>query len=215
MRRGTTPKELDAIKFEFFELEGEWFDAFDRPPTTGVWTIGGRTSNGKSVFNAKLGKMIAVEFNRKVIYNSREEGISASIQKTFRLVNMNEVSGRVLLVDETKDEAETRLQKRAYKDCVYIIDSFQYFNMTFTQFLAFVKRYPKVLFIVVIQYKGNEAIGVPAARVELDAALKILVEGHKAISKGRYIGKKGEYIIYREGAIKYHGFEAIEHENTN
>ena len=40
-----------------------------------------------------------------------------------------------------------------------------------------------------------------------DATLKIWVEGFKAFSKGRFIGEKGNYTIWEEGANKYWGEE--------
>ncbi len=38
-----------------------------------------------------------------------------------------------------------------------------------------------------------------------DASLKIFVEGFRAISKGRFIGPKGYYTVWEEGAERYWG----------
>lgn len=47
--------------------------------------------------------------------------------------------------------------------------------------------------------------GKAAKSVMYDASLKIWVEGYKAISKGRFIGKTGEYVIWDDGARGYWG----------
>lgn len=63
------------------------------------------------------------------------------------------------------------------------------------------------LFIVISQAEGRSPKGRMAKDVMYDADLKIWVEGHRAISKGRYIGTKGYYTNWIEGAAKYWGPE--------
>lgn len=205
MKRGLTPSELDAIVFEEFDFEGEWFEAFDKPETNGNWFIWGNSSNGKTGFVLKLVKYLT-SFSRKIIYNSLEEGRRKTMQKAFRRANMKEVTGKVLLVKESIEELIIRLEKRGSADII-VMDSIQYAFLSFKQFLALKKRFPSKLFIVISQAEGRSPKGRMAKDVMYDADLKIWVEGHRAISKGRYIGTKGYYTNWIEGAAKYWGPE--------
>lgn len=207
MKKGTTPDELDSIKFEVFEFKGEWYEAFEEPETVGVWFIWGDSGNGKTSTTLKLIKYLTT-FGRKVIYNSLEEGKRKTMQNAFRKANMKEVTGKVIMVQESIPELEIRMNKRGSAG-VIVIDSIQYSNMTFKQYLAFRSRHPKKLIIILSQVTGKQPKGQMAKDVMSDADLKIWVEGHRAISKGRYIGPKGYYTNWIEGATRYWGHEAI------
>lgn len=205
MKRGMTPAELDAKNFECFEFSGEWFEAFDKPETTGVWFICGNSSNGKTSFVLKLIKYLTT-FDRKAVYNSLEEGDRKTMQDAFRRANMNEVTGRVVMVQESIEDSTERLKKR-YSPDILILDSIQYSGLTFRQYLAFKKLHKSKLILVISQADGSKPKGKMAKDVMYDADLKIWVEGHRAISKGRYIGTKGYYTNWIEGAAKYWGLE--------
>jgi len=208
MKRGITPAELDAIKFEVFDFDAEWFEAFDQPEITGVWFIWGHSSNGKTSFTLKLIKYLTT-FGKKVVYNSLEEGRRKTMQNAFRRAGMREVTGKVLLVQESMEESALRLKKRGSAD-VLVIDSFQYAGLSFKQYLAFKKLYPKKLIIIISQAEGKTPKGRAAKDVMFDADLKVWVEGHRAISKGRYIGKKGYYTNWIDGAARYWGQELLD-----
>lgn len=200
MKRGITPKELDAMKFDVFDFEGEWFDAFAKPERNGMWFIWGNSGNGKTTIVLKLVKYLA-SFE-KVIYNSMEEGKRKTMQDAFRTVGMNEVTSKVLLVKETIDDLIVRLQKRRSAKVV-VIDSIQYSGLNFKSWLKLKAMFADVLFIIVSQAEGKKPKGRPADDIHYDADLKIWVEGHRAISKGRYIGKVGYYVNWLEGSLKY------------
>ncbi|HMI03056.1 MAG TPA: hypothetical protein VK541_11275 [Pedobacter sp.] len=208
MKRGYTPRDLDSIEFEVFDFTDDWFEAFDKPEISGVWFIWGNSGNGKTSFYLKLTKYLTT-FNRKVVINSLEEGRSKTMQGAFRKAGMNEVSGKVLLVQESMEDLEERLDKERSAKIV-VIDSWQYTNWTYKKYEAFKKRYPNKLIIIVSQADGKAPSGRPAKAIKYDADLKIWVEGHRAISMGRYIGKKGYYTNWIEGAAKYWGQEAID-----
>lgn len=202
MRKGTPPKELDLMVFDLFPFEDDWLAAFNKPQTTGLYFIWGDSGNGKTSFTLKFIKELSKW--KKVIYNSLEEGISPTMQEAFRNVNMNEVSGRVMLIDETLEELEKRLKKRRSAEII-VLDSWQELGVTYAKFKAFLKKFPDKLFIVISQVNGKKPKGNSAHSVMSLACLKIWVEGHRAISKGRYIGKTGYYINWIEGAFKYWG----------
>ncbi|WEK18189.1 MAG: ATP-binding protein [Candidatus Pedobacter colombiensis] len=208
MKRGLTPTELDAIKFEVYDFAGEWMEAFDQPEITGVWFIWGHSGNGKTSFVLKLIKYLTT-FRKKVIYNSLEEGRRKTMQNAFRRAMMKEVTGRVLLVQESIEQSTVRLKKRGSAD-VLVIDSFQYANLSFKQYLAFKRLHPNKLIIIISQAEGKMPKGRAAKDVMFDADLKVWVEGHRAISKGRYIGMKGYYTNWIKGAARYWGQGALE-----
>ena len=205
MKKGITPAELDAIKFEVFDFAGDWFDAFDNPEINGLWFIWGNSGNGKTGFILNLVKYLTT-FKRKVIYNSLEEGRRKSMQDAFRRANMTEITGKIILVQESIEELEVRIAKRRSAQII-VLDSIQYAGISFKQFLALKKRFPEKLFIVISQAEGKMPKGRMAKDVMFDADLKIWVEGHRAISKGRFIGKKGYYTNWIEGAARYWGQE--------
>ncbi|MGY3054348.1 uncharacterized protein YlzI (FlbEa/FlbD family) [Pedobacter sp. UYEF25] len=201
VQKGTPPKELDKIKFDLFDFTGEWFEAFSKPERNGMWFIWGNSGNGKTTFVLKMVKYLA-NFE-KVIYNSLEEGVRKTMQDAFRKVGMNEVNGKVLLVKESIDDLIIRLKKRRSAK-IAVIDSTQYSGLNFKAWLKLKAMFPEVLFILVSQADGKKPKGRPADDIHYDADLKIWVEGHRAISKGRYIGTKGYYTNWIEGAIKYY-----------
>jgi hypothetical protein len=88
---------------------------------------------------------------------------------------------------------------------IVIVDSFQYFQMSYKQYLKFKKSLSGKLIIFISHADGKEPSGRSAKSVAYDATLKIWVEGHKAISKGRYLGPTGEYVIWPEKAAVYWG----------
>lgn len=207
MRRATPPAELDAMKFEEFDFDGEWFDAFDKPETNGMWFVWGDSGNGKTSVVLKLLKYLT-SFDRKGIYNSMEEGLRKSMQDAFRRANMSEVNGKVQLVQESMHDLDIRLSKPRSADII-VLDSWQYTGMSFQQWLKFKAKHKKKLFIITSQVTGKQPKGNPAKDVMSDADLKIWVEGHRAYSKGRFRGKKGYYTNWIEGAAMYWGQEKI------
>ena len=200
MERGLSVKEVLELKHESFDFEGDWEDAFDRPERTGVWFIWGNSGNGKSTFALKLAKYLT-NFG-KVAYNSMEEGKSKTIKKAFQRVGMQDVQGRLILINEDIEVLIRRMRKQRSPDIVFI-DSIQYTGLTAKRYFELKKALSNKLIIFISHAKGRTPATKIAERVMYDADLKIWVEGHKAFSKGRYIGKTGEYISWAVGAERY------------
>lgn len=110
----------------------------------------------------------------------------------------------MVVAEETMDELDERLAKRKSPDFI-VIDSFQYTQMSYRQYIAFKNRHTDKLLIFVSQADGRQPAGRAAKSVMYDAGLKIWVEGYKAVSNGRFIGPVGEYVIWRERAEEYWG----------
>lgn len=206
LKKALTMTDLMRIKREVYEWEGEWADAFGYPERGGVWFVWGRSGNGKTSFVLQLCKELT-KFGR-VAYDSLEEGSSLTMQDALLRVGMNDVGRRFLLLSEDITDLNERLKKRRAPDIV-VVDSFQYAHISLKQFEIFCRRHRHKLVIFVSQAKGSKPLGRTAESAMYAASLKIWVEGYRAISKGRYFGKKGYYTVWKERAEKYWGEDAM------
>ncbi len=205
MKRALSVSEVLSKKKHVLKLSDKWAAAFGEPSKRGVWFIWGDSGNGKTDFAIQLCKELA-RFG-KVIYNSFEEGASLAMRNAIVRAGMTDVKSRFgLLEGESMYELEERMQKHKSPD-FYIIDSFQYANMSFDEYRRFKDANPKKLIIFISQGENKIPRGAPAKRVMFDASLKIYVEGFRAFSKGRSVGPKGYYTIWEEGAERYWGKE--------
>jgi hypothetical protein len=203
MARALSTTALLRKQYKLLEFEGEWLDAFAKPEANGVWFIWGGSGNGKTTFVLQLIKYLA-RFG-KVAYDSLEEAAAHTMQEAFVRVGMADVSRRVILLErEPLTELSERLDSRKSPGIV-VIDSFQYAEISYKEYKRFKERHSNKLIIFVSHADGKKPAGRTANSVMYDASLKIWVEGYRAFSKGRYIGKKGNYTIWPQGAENYWG----------
>mgnify|MGYP001537675486 FL=1 len=206
MARALSVTEAVSMKKETLKLTGAWADAFGEPERIGVWFIWGNSGNGKSSFVMQLCKELA-KFGR-VAYDSLEEGASLTMQNTLRRFNMAEVNRRFQLLDcEPMSELGERMDKHKSPD-FYVIDSFQYTQMSYKEYIKFKEAHRNKLLIFISHADGRNPDGRSAKKVMYDAALKIYVEGFRAFSKGRFFGSVGDFTIWDEGAVRYWGDNA-------
>lgn len=202
--RGWTPNDLYNKKYESYELSERFADAFGSPEKNGVWFIWGDSGSGKSSFTAQLAKELT-RFGR-VVYNSLEEGNSAAMKEVFMRAGLKK---GIILVQESIAELSKRLS-RPKSPQIVIIDSFQYTGLSFKAYLEMKEAHRNKHFIIISQADGKRPDGRTARRVMFDATLKIWIEGYTAFSKGRTIGRTGEYVIWDEGAALYWGQDKLE-----
>lgn len=201
-KRAMTAKEVINSKKKTFALEGAWYDFIGTPECSGVWFIWGNSGNGKSSFAMQLCRELT-KFS-PVAYNSLEEGDSLTMQRNLVRHGMGELGSRFVLIRESIEELKVRLRKRkAYK--IVVIDSFQYTQLSYREYIRLKDEFPDRLFIFISHADGKHPAGKAAKSVMYDATLKVWVEGYKAVSKGRFIGPKGELVIWRDGADVYWG----------
>ena len=201
MARAYSVNEILSMKKNTLQFENKWSEAFNTPESVGVWFIWGGSGNGKTSFVMQLCKYLC-DFG-KVAYNSLEEGSSLTIQNAMRRFEMQDVNKRFVLLDcEPIEQLSERLSKKKSPDFV-VIDSFQYAQMSYKNYLHFKEKHRNKLIIFVSHADGKQPSGRSAKSVMFDASLKIWVEGYTAFSKGRFIGETGKYIIWDEGAEKY------------
>lgn len=203
MKRALTIADMMKMKDETFPFEGAWKEMLGNPDTTGAWFIWGGSGSGKTSFALRLAKELARY--RKVAYDSIEQGASLSMRQNLQRVGMAEVSRNFILIPgENIRELSLRLSKRKSPDVV-VVDSFQTAHIKYSEFTRLLALCRKKLLIFVSKAKGSQPMGDSAINAMYDADLKIYVEGQVAVSKGRYIGSSGRYVIWEERALEYWG----------
>nr|DAJ35630.1 MAG TPA: putative ATP-dependent serine protease [Caudoviricetes sp.] len=206
MERAYSPSEILRKKIPSIPFEGVWRDAFGEPGRTGVWIIWGESANGKSSFAMQLARELTK--HGKVAYNSLEESLSLSFQNNMRRCRMEEARGRFLVLDREPIEALTERLKRQRSPDFVIIDSLQYTGMNYKEYKKLKEQFPNKLFVFVSHADGEKPKGATAVSVQYDADMKILVQGYRAICKGRFIPEAGKhYSIWAEAEAKYWGIE--------
>ena len=203
MARALSAREAMKIKKKTIPLSGAMQEAFGEPERCGVWFVWGNSGNGKTSFVMQLCKELAR--HGRVAYNSLEEGTALTMLNTLRRYGMEEEGSRFQLLDsEPMGDLGERMNRHKSPD-FYVIDSFQYTQMTYREYISFKEAHKNKLLIFISHAEGKNPSGISAKKVMYDATLKIYIEGFKAFSKGRFIGPTGEFTIWKEGADRYWG----------
>jgi hypothetical protein len=214
-KRSLSAKSVIRIKHRTLSLGGEWGNCVGEIDRTGVVFFWGGSGNGKTSAVVSFAKELST--HGRVLYVSLEEGYTFSFQNTLRRFDMQECNSNFMVLAETTiDELSSRLLLPRSPEFV-VIDSFQYLQMTYRQYIAFKERHRDKMLIFVSHADGKQPAGRAAKSVMFDAGLKIWVEGHMAFSKGRFIGPTGKAVIWEQGAEQYWGIatnEIEEYEDT-
>ena len=200
MARTLSAKQVLTIKFDTIRLGGGWDECVGEIETTGIWFIWGNSGNGKTSAVVSLCKELSA-FG-KVLYNSREEGVSLTMQNTLRRYGMAELGSRFQLANMSLQELDEKISQQRSPKFV-VLDSFQFMGLTYKDFRAFCEKHKNKMLIFVSRTRGRQPEGRAAISAMYDASCKIWVEGYKAFSKGRFVGTTGEMTIWDEGAKKY------------
>jgi len=183
MRKVISSGMMLKIKHKTLQWAPKWVNAFGNPEECGVWIIWGNSGNGKSNFVMQL--LAELSLNKRVFYNSLEEGFGLTMQQSLQRVSTQLNHRNVLFGKESVEELEARLKKRRSPDVV-ITDSFQYLLIGYARYKKLKEAFPNKLFIMVSHAEGKQPAGRTAKAVKFDADMKIWVEGFKAISNGRH-----------------------------
>lgn len=200
MARTLSAKQVLTIKFDTIRLGGGWDECVGEIETIGIWFIWGNSGNGKTSAVVSLCKELSA-FG-KVLYNSREEGVSLTMQNTLRRYGMGELGSRFQLANMSLQELDEKISQQRSPKFV-VLDSFQFMGLTYKDFRAFCEKHKNKMLIFVSRTRGRQPEGRAAISAMYDASCKIWVEGYKAFSKGRFVGTTGEMTIWDEGAKKY------------
>lgn len=202
MMKPLSVREVLRQKRTVIPFEGIWRQAFDRPEDKGTWFIWGNSGNGKTSFAMQLSKELSRWY--KVLYFSLEEGVGLTMQETLKREDMINCKNINFFEGKEFNDIVPILRRRG-SPRVVVIDSFQYTRLTFREYLDFKKLCKNKLIIFTSQARGKQPSTDAAKDVMYDAALKIRVEGFRAISCGRFIGNLGYYTIWEEEAARYWG----------
>ena len=204
MARTLSAKQVLTIRSRTIAPAGIWADCVGQISRTGVVFFWGNSGNGKTSAVVSFCRELC-RLGLRGLYLSKEEGVELTMQHTLRRYDMDEFGSRFQIDGRMDvDELDERLSKPRSADFA-VIDSFQYTQMSYRDYIAFKERHRNKLLIFVSHADGKRPDGRAATKVMYDASLKIWVEGYKAFSKGRFIGPTGECTIYEEGARRYWG----------
>lgn len=201
-KQALSVSQLLAQKKDVLELPKDFRLAFGEPEALGTWIIWGQSGNGKTTFALQLAK--ALSRNGRVLYNSLEEGTSLSLMNAAERVKLSEIGNKVQFIREDMPTMISRLKKRRSPKIVFV-DSLQYTQMTYNDYIILKEALPNHLLIFVSHARGRQPDGRLGMSVKYDAALKIWVEGYRAHSMGRFRGEIGSVDVWDEGARAYWG----------
>lgn len=202
MKKVITVNQLLMKKFEIMEFDGHWLDSFGKPERTGIWIVWGGSGNGKTRFCLQLAKYLT-RFG-KVAYNPLEEGARRTLQKAVIESRMKSVASKFMILDrEHKEDLDERLSAKKSPDIV-IIDSFQYFGLNKSEYIAFKEKHKNKLIIFVSHAEGLNPEGRVASFVRYDADVKVHVHSYQANITSRY-GGGTPYIIWESENRKIMG----------
>ena len=205
MGKSLSTAQVLGIKSRTVALSGEWGECVGEMARHGVVFFWGNSGNGKTTAVMQLCRELVTGCGMKGLYVSLEEGFSVSMQNTLRRLSMLECRSRFQIIDGLDIAAlEQRLAKPRSAEFV-VIDSIQYMQLTYKQYIELKEHFRSKLLILISHADGKQPSGRAARAIRYDAGLKIWVEGYKAFSKGRFIGAKGEAVVWRQGAEEYWG----------
>ena len=165
MRRALNVRDILNKKYDVFPFEGKWKDAFDTPEVRGCWFVWGNSGNGKTSFVMQLCKELC-KYDR-VAFNSLEEGTSLTVQNNLRRFGMAEVSRHLAFIKEDIPTLKIRLRRHKSFNIV-IIDSFQYTQMTYRDYIQLKEEFPDKLFVFISHACG---MGAPLPREVVRGAM--------------------------------------------
>lgn len=177
-----------GIKFKRVEFEGEWRDLIGCPALVGVWIIWAQTSNGKTTAAMKLAKYLT-DFE-KVMYWSKEEGVSDSLQDAILRAKLDPKQKRKFFFvpqEETFESFKERLRDPKSPKVVFM-DSLQVMAKLYgSQFYYELKEEfaHKKLFVFISQAEGQNPKGAIGDDVRYDANVKMRVERFKLTAESR------------------------------
>ncbi len=194
---------IDGMVFKTIPLKNEWLRHQGEIELSGSIIIYGDSGHGKTSYAMQYVKAIAPFY--KVHYNSAEEGIRASFQRSLRLNNMKVVKERFAFSKERFDDMVLRLRKKRQPK-VWFIDSVQYCfeGKTKKSYFDLIEEFKETLFIFISHIDRGKPIGQVAKAIYWDCQNRILIKDFKAyIEKSRCGADETEpYIINKEKAAE-------------
>jgi hypothetical protein len=198
-------KQLLSKKYKYLDNLPEVIThSFGKLTLNFIMIVWGQSGNGKSSFLMQLLKVLLLY--GKVLYVALEEGFEATTQmNALRQLNAADHSGKIEFADHemTYIELCDKLSKKKSPRFI-IIDSVQYWNISYEMYKALKERFKNKSFIFISHAKGKIPDGNTADKIRYDAGIKVHIQGFVAEVKSRY-GGNNPYVIWEEGAKRYWG----------
>lgn len=209
MAKAISNKNVADAKFNPAPFEGAFKASLGRPELKGSWLIFGGSGAGKTTFALQLAKYLT-NFVDKVAFDSLEQGLSLSLQKTWNRVGMEEVGTKVILLDkEPLPELWERLTKRKSPDVVFIDSVICLIGLRMADYQRLLNDFPNKLFVF-LAHEDNKGKPSPAIaeKIRKLSDIKMHVEGYKVFTTTRFEDRdKGEggedFVIWEEGVREY------------
>lgn len=202
-----TLKQLLNKKYVYLEnLADNIRESFGTLVMGFVMIIWGESGNGKSNLTMQVLREL-IKYGR-VLYLGLEEGHRRTMQRLAETYfDLDEHQGRILWGNHEMTYEETKITLRKKKSPqIIVIDSVQYWDITYDLYKELKEEFPKKIFIFLSHAEGKQPEGKLAKRIKYDADIKVQVEGHIAFIRSRFEGNK-PYVIWEAGAKKYWGKE--------
>lgn len=199
--------DVEAMRWETVKFTQRFAELLGDVVTGGVWMIYGKSGHGKTRFALELAREFA-GIGKRVLFVSLEMGLSKALQNELEGAGIRGGTSKMMIKEDVSPEELNKLMRSAHTPDVVIVDSLQYWQeqtgVAFEAIWQMKRRFKKKTFVFLSHVEGKEVEGKLAYQVKRDSMVRILVEGFKAIFKGRGKGgSTGEYVIWAEGAERY------------
>lgn len=206
-RRAYTAAEIVAKRMPALDIAAQdeaLADLLGAPLRSGVWFCWGNSGNGKTEFLMRLLRLFSA--TETTLYLSLEEGVGNMHLKEALRRNGLASSKKLLVAFDTIEELTARL-RRNRSPRIVLIDTVQYWGVSYDQYRALVDEFQKCLFVFMshVDAGGRVPDGSTAQRIKRDSDMRLWVEGFKAFNRGRTWGRTNEYVIWSQGAEAYWG----------
>lgn len=183
-------------KFEELPFEGIFKDSFGVPEDNFSMIIYGASGNGKTEGEVMICKELTKYGN--VYFNSKEQGVSRSLQTSWIRNNMQEVDGKVQVAHKEPYEKMMVRLKRKKSAKIVFIDSIQHMGMTYEMWKELRSLFPKKIFVLISHAEGRRPQGAAAKAIEFDVDIKCYVKDFVMYVASRFGGGKS-FMIYEKG----------------
>lgn len=189
-------KQFIDKQFVTLPFEGLFKDCFGEPEDNFSMIIYGESGNGKTEAEVKVCKELTKYGN--VYFNSKEQGISRSLQTAWIRNGMHEVDGKVQVAHKEDYEHMIQRLKRKKSAKIVFLDSIQHSKLTYDRWLEMRRIFPKKIFVLISHSEGRKPQGADAKKIEYDVDIKCFVKDFLMYVRSRF-GGGASFMIYEKG----------------
>lgn len=192
MARIISIKTLKEKRFHHIPtLDARWTEMLGTPERNFKMAIVGPSTSGKSSFALELADQLAKKIG-KVLLNSYEEGLNATIQ--IRAKERGVDAPKLYIADRMEfDELMIKIKKNHYR--IIIIDSVKFMQLSKSQYKTLIQTFKTKAFIF-IGHGNTEGQMEDAKDIWKDADIKVFIAYGKAKITSRYSGETKEFTLF-------------------